>query len=81
MALKKKHVVKEPIPKVIAKGKVFVPERLQALNKAERYAVLATNAGSHPYTGCPRMRPTNKNKRQRKLCVNQKRSINKSEKG
>jgi uncharacterized pyridoxamine 5'-phosphate oxidase family protein len=38
------------IPQQTKKGKVAVPARLRALNRAESFAVLATNDNGQPYT-------------------------------
>lgn len=38
------------IPQQTKKGKVAVPARLKALNRAESFAVLATNDNGQPYT-------------------------------
>lgn len=40
----------ENIPVLTTKGNVSVQDRLHILNKEERYAVLATDAGGQPYT-------------------------------
>lgn len=38
------------IPVLTTRGNIPVKDRLQILNKEERYAVLATDAGGQPYT-------------------------------
>jgi general stress protein 26 len=41
---------KESIPDTVSKGSVSVPDRLEALNKTQLHAVLATVSGGRPHT-------------------------------